>query len=479
MSGVPYTFGTATTSIPLSNLDSNFVTPVTIGNASVALGNTISTIGNLTLNNVTINSGTINASVTESYTLANAVVYSNSTNLGVTSANLSFNGTTLTVANDASISGLTVGKGGGAVATNATVGGLTANTTGTRNTSFGVGSLATNSTAADSTAVGWNALNLNTGTQNTAVGRSALESNSSGAYNVAIGFQSLVLNTTASNNTAVGYQAGYTSVRSNFNTFIGNAAGYTHNLGSAGNGLNTFVGHAAGYSATTGTNNTFLGFNSGTNITTGGKNTILGCYDGNSYSLDIRTASNYIVLSDGDGNPRGIFNGSGNFGIGGAPVATAGADNKLLVKDTFQYQNGITIASTQTSGTCYFASFVYNGTGIGSITSTAGSVVLYNTTSDERLKNDIGISKNTDVIDNTKIHDFSWKADGSVDRGVFAQEAKLIKPLAVSEGTDQLGENGLPIRPWSVDYSKYVPDLIVYCQQLKARIETLEAQLGK
>ena len=150
-----------------------------------------------------------------------------------------------------------------------------------------------------------------------------------------------------------------------------------------------------------------------------------------------------------------------------------------MVKDTFQYQNGITIASTQTSGTCYFASFVYNGTGIGSITSTAGSVVLYNTTSDERLKNDIGISKNTDVIDNTKIHDFSWKADGSVDRGVFAQEAKLIKPLAVSEGTDQLGENGLPIRPWSVDYSKYVPDLIVYCQQLKARIETLEAQLGK
>ena len=97
MSGVPYTFGTATTSIPLSNLDSNFVTPVTIGNASVALGNTISTIGNLTLNNVTINGGTINASVTESYTLANAVVYSNSSNVGVTSAGLTFNGTNLTL----------------------------------------------------------------------------------------------------------------------------------------------------------------------------------------------------------------------------------------------------------------------------------------------------------------------------------------------------------------------------------------------
>ena len=111
MSGVPYTFGTATTSIPLSNLDSNFVTPVTIGNASVALGNTISTIGNLTLNNVTINSGTINASVTESYSLANAVVYSNSSNVGVTSANLTFDGSTLTTLNSAYTGTLTGGTG--------------------------------------------------------------------------------------------------------------------------------------------------------------------------------------------------------------------------------------------------------------------------------------------------------------------------------------------------------------------------------
>ena len=111
MSGVPYTFGTATTSIPLSNLDSNFVTPVTIGNASVALGNTISTIGNLTLNNVTINSGTINASVTETYTLANAVVYSNSSNVGVTSANLTFDGSTLTTLNSAYTGTLTGGTG--------------------------------------------------------------------------------------------------------------------------------------------------------------------------------------------------------------------------------------------------------------------------------------------------------------------------------------------------------------------------------
>ena len=39
-------------------------------------------------------------------------------------------------------------------------------------------------------------------------------------------------------------------------------------------------------------------------MTTGSKNTILGNYTGNQGGLDIRTANNYIVLSDGDGNPR-------------------------------------------------------------------------------------------------------------------------------------------------------------------------------
>ena len=57
MAGVPFVFGNATTSIPLSNLDANFNTGLTIGNTTVGLGNTVTTLGNVTLNNVTINSG--------------------------------------------------------------------------------------------------------------------------------------------------------------------------------------------------------------------------------------------------------------------------------------------------------------------------------------------------------------------------------------------------------------------------------------
>lgn len=53
---VPNTFANATTSIPLSQLDTNFATPITIGNTAVQLGNTVTTLNNMTLPNVTISS---------------------------------------------------------------------------------------------------------------------------------------------------------------------------------------------------------------------------------------------------------------------------------------------------------------------------------------------------------------------------------------------------------------------------------------
>jgi len=54
MSGVPYLFASASGTLPLSQLDTNFSTPVTIGTTPVALGNTVTTLAGLTLSNPTI-----------------------------------------------------------------------------------------------------------------------------------------------------------------------------------------------------------------------------------------------------------------------------------------------------------------------------------------------------------------------------------------------------------------------------------------
>lgn len=60
---VPNTFANATTSIPLSQLDQNFATAITIGNTAIQLGNTVTTLNNMTLANATVNSGTVGGNV--------------------------------------------------------------------------------------------------------------------------------------------------------------------------------------------------------------------------------------------------------------------------------------------------------------------------------------------------------------------------------------------------------------------------------
>lgn len=119
-----------------------------------------------------------------------------------------------------------------------------------------------------------------------------------------------------------------------------------------------------------------------------------------------------------------------------------------------------------------FVKFRYASSQIGSISQSGTTAVLYNLTSDQRLKNDLGVVTSTDVISNTVIHDFTWKSDGSQSRGVFAQEAAKVIPSAVKVGDD--GEEVTDT--WAVDYSKYVPDIIVELQSLRKRLAILEAK---
>ena len=58
---VPYTFATAATPLPLSELDANFATPITLGSTALILGGTYTTISGLTLTSPTLNSPTINS----------------------------------------------------------------------------------------------------------------------------------------------------------------------------------------------------------------------------------------------------------------------------------------------------------------------------------------------------------------------------------------------------------------------------------
>lgn len=133
------------------------------------------------------------------------------------------------IGQDASINGITVGKGGNNGIdrpTNTAIGAnsLEANTSGTNNTAIGSGALKSNQTASSNTAVGSQALQVNTtGGTNTAMGYSAGSSLTTGNGNTAIGYSAGANLTTGGYNVAIGYNVSLSDPAASFEMNIGNA----------------------------------------------------------------------------------------------------------------------------------------------------------------------------------------------------------------------------------------------------------------
>jgi len=93
---VTYTFATATTSIPLSQLDTNFASTITLGNTAIQLGNTVTTLNNMTLANVTISS------------IASAINNVSLTNVTITTGNITANVANSTIDGSNTVGYLTI-----------------------------------------------------------------------------------------------------------------------------------------------------------------------------------------------------------------------------------------------------------------------------------------------------------------------------------------------------------------------------------
>jgi hypothetical protein len=460
----------------------------------------------------------------------------------------------VTLAKDAVVNGLTVGKGGGAVSTNTAVGAsalgggsqsggtnaafgnnvlaantsggsntamgyytlasnttggynvaiggnssnpaLYSNTTGSYNTALGSAALQANTTASNNTAVGYQAayastgagitaigsqvLKANTtgsgntgvggyhdgiyesalyanttGVRNAALGAGALSYNTTGSYNVGLGIAALYNNTSASNNTAVGHLAGYTNQTGAYNTFVGKQAGYTCTGGD-----NTFIGFYAGALVTTGTYNTFVGDGSGEAITTGGKNTIIGKYSGNQGGLDIRTASNRIVLSDGDGNPC-IYNDKTTTTLNNPSGRYTILDfNNACVNKAELYWDNTSLQFYVAAG----VNGVYLNNGGNS----------WNSVSDERKKDIIEpITNAVNKVSTLRAVIGKYKTDEEGTRRSFliAQDVQAVLPEAVSETESK---EGLFL---GMSYTDVMPLLVAAIKELKTIVDAQATEI--
>jgi len=230
-------------------------------------------LASVTITGGTINGTSVGASTASSGAFTTLSASGTSTLAAVNSGALAVTGA-ITSTTDATLSGVRVGKGAGAIASNTALGSgaLNSNTTGVSNTASGKDALANNTTGTSNTASGVQALQSNTtGTNNTASGQNALLSNTTGANNTASGVSALSANTTGVSNTASGYQALLNNTTGNSNTASGLNALQNNTTGNE----NTASGRSALQSNTTGSYNTANGRNALLLNTTGSGNTAI------------------------------------------------------------------------------------------------------------------------------------------------------------------------------------------------------------
>lgn len=165
-----------------------------------------------------------------------------------------------------------------------------------------------------------------------------------------------------------------------------------------------------------------------------------------SQAMTLDTSGNLLVGTTSFANPTSGF------------TVSASTETKIQINHIVGTGSGVP-----------FATFRYNQSEIGSITQNGTSAVLYNTSSDQRLKENITDANDAgDKIDAIKVRQYDWKADGShQDYGMVAQELMTVAPEAVSVPED-------PEQMMGVDYSKLVPMMLKEIQSLRARVAQLE-----
>ena len=287
-----------------------------------------------------------------------------------------------TFSSDLIVNGMTVGKGGGAIASNTAIGdsALYSNTTGIRNTSNGFAALYSNTTGNYNTAIGTQSLLYNTtGDYNTANGFRALAFNTTGGNNTANGYYALASNTTGIRNTANGQGALFWNTTGYENTATGVSALFYNTTGYE----NTATGVSALFYNTTGDYNTANGFNALYFNTTGGYNTANGFAALYSNTTGIRNTANGTEALYS--NTSGIRNTANGFAA--LTSNTTGSFNTALGYNANVSSGNLSNATALGNGATVSAS---NRVRIGnSSVSRIGGQVAWTNLSDGRIKENV------------------------------------------------------------------------------------------
>ena len=506
---VPYIFASATAPLPLSQLDSNFATAITLGSTSLTLGSTVTSVAGLTLTSPTITGGTSTATqnlanVTGTLAVGNGgtglstltagyIPYGNNTSALGSSANLFWDsansrlgigtsspGSKLNVVSEIRVSDATTGTSSGLVTG---IGSGNAYISNQYNGYLLFGTNNTEQMRIDSSG------NVGIGTSSPSF---SLQVQKSGDSRIAIV-------STSGSNTAV----------TQYSTNNGSTYWYNYYNGSSfifqDNALERMRIDSSGNLGVGTTSPAALldVWGSGKSILVGGtaSNNIPAQLSTALYLSGAYDASNkrsYRMYVDGNGALN--FDTTGSYAYANLPSSgtyankmTLDTSGNLLVGQTSSgLQNSLSYALqtdgnfriSHTSGTASgssYASFGYGaGTAIGSITQNGSTGVLYNLTSDYRLKNNpTALTGASEFIMALQPKTWDWWDGSGKGVGFIAHEFMEVAKYSGNGTKDEVDAEGKPkyqsIQPSS---SEVMANLVALVQEQQVIIEQLKAKVG-
>jgi hypothetical protein len=490
---VPNTFANATATIPLSQLDANFATTITLGNTAIQLGNTVSTLNNMTLANVTVTSGNVtltnvtvttanvtNATITTanvttaniatevvttsqtlSYGTANGIVYLNGSKVSTTGASLTFDGTNFA----------TTGSVTSAGASNS--GNLAF--TGTGNRITGDFSNATQSSRVvfqTSTTNGFTGLEAApNGTSNTVLWTLSNANDVTNASTFQYYIDSTVTKLDSGKRGTGSYlpMTFYTggSERMRVDT-SGNVGIGTTSPTSYGSSKFAVVGGEMGISDTS---DARLYLYNGT--------TRAALFFASATRTQLEAIGGTPLTLWADAAERARIDSSGNLLVGTTSAAADAVGARLLASNQIQASKSgdwsFRMGRTTSSG--IITEIYYNTSRVGDI-ATNGSNTTYNSASDYRLKENVQPMANAlSKVAALKPVTFTWKSTGTNDEGFLAHELQMVVPQAVRGEKDEVDADGEPVYQ-SIDTSVLVATLTAALQELKAELDATKAEVA-
>jgi hypothetical protein len=190
------------------------------------------------------------------------------------------------------------------------------------------------------------------------------------------------------------------------------------------------------------------------------------------------TGNSALVFGTND-TERARIDSSGNLLVGTTSVQSGSPSDPVGISlygpsatgTGIFVRNGIPLYVNNKNASGNLIEFYCNGNSVGNISST-GTITIYNTTSDYRLKTVVGeVTGHGDRLDALEPIEYTWTSNGTRSRGFLAHKFQEVYPQSVTGEKDAIDEQGNPkYQSMQAATSEVIADLVAEIQSLRQRL---------